>query len=319
MRAFCATLAAGAAFCSSLGLRAELANGIQAVVHDSVVTSQDVETYTLPLVQDLRREYRNQPEAFDKKLAETLKENLEFLLERQLILHDFKTAGYNLPESILDEEVDKRMRARYGDRARLTKTLQAQGDTYEKFRKRVRDQIIVEVLQAKNVSSEIIISPHKIEAFYIEHKDQFKTEDEVKLRMIVLNKSSEAEARQTRQLAGEILSKIKEGAAFAEMASVYSQGSQRSQGGDWGWVEKSVLRKELADAAFSLKPGEVSSVIETPEACYLMLVEERRAAHVKALSDVRDEIEKTMLAQERTRLQKQWIERLRKKTFVRYF
>ena len=53
MRAFCATLAAGAAFCSSLGLRAELANGIQAVVHDSVVTSQDVETYTLPLVQDL--------------------------------------------------------------------------------------------------------------------------------------------------------------------------------------------------------------------------------------------------------------------------
>jgi parvulin-like peptidyl-prolyl isomerase len=120
-------------------------------------------------------------------------------------------------------------------------------------------------------------------------------------------------------LAGEILSKIKEGAAFADMAAVYSQGSQRNQGGDWGWVEKSVLRKELAETAFSLKPGEISSVIETPEACYLMLVEEKRAAHVKALGDVRDEIEKTMLAQERARLQKQWIERLKKKTFVRYF
>ena len=37
------------------------------------------------------------------------------------------------------------------------------------------------------------------------------------------------------------------------MAGVYSQGAQRSQGGDWGWVERSVLRKELAETAFSLK------------------------------------------------------------------
>jgi parvulin-like peptidyl-prolyl isomerase len=103
------------------------------------------------------------------------------------------------------------------------------------------------------------------------------------------------------------------------MASVYSQGSQRNQGGDWGWVEKSVLRKELADLAFSLKPGQRSGVIDTPEACYLMMVEERRPEHVKPLSDVRDEIEKTLLAQESERLQKQWIERLKKKTFVRYF
>jgi hypothetical protein len=50
-----------------------------------------------------------------------------------------------------------------------------------------------------------------------------------------------------------------------------------------------------------------------------MMVEERRPEHVKPLSDVRDEIEKTLLAQESERLQKQWIERLKKKTFVRYF
>ena len=60
------------------------------------------------------------------------------------------------------------------------------------------------------------------------------------------------------------------------MASVYSEGSQKSQGGDWGWVERSVLRKDLADAAFALKPGQVSDVIDTPESVYLMLVEDKR-------------------------------------------
>jgi hypothetical protein len=37
------------------------------------------------------------------------------------------------------------------------------------------------------------------------------------------------------------------------------------------------------------------------------------------LSEVRDEIERAMLTEERARLQKQWIDRLRKKTFIRYF
>jgi len=103
------------------------------------------------------------------------------------------------------------------------------------------------------------------------------------------------------------------------MASVYSQGSQRSQGGDWGWVERSVLRKELAEVAFALKPGQVSGVIETPEACYLMLVEQKRPAHVKPLSDVRDDVEVTLRTQEQKQLEQQWIEQLKKKAFIRLF
>ena len=97
------------------------------------------------------------------------------------------------------------------------------------------------------------------------------------------------------------------------------QGSQREQGGDWGWVERSVLRKELADVAFSLKPGQMSDIIETPQACYLMLVEQKRPAHVRPLSEVRDDIEATLRTQEQSRLEKQWIGGLKKKTFIRYF
>jgi parvulin-like peptidyl-prolyl isomerase len=143
--------------------------------------------------------------------------------------------------------------------------------------------------------------------------------------MIVLTKPVSGDAEQVRKLAEEIIRKIKEGTAFAEMAAVYSEGRQGREGGDWGWVQKYdrdgalVLRKELADVAFSLKPGELSGVIETPEVLYLMLVEDKRPAHIKALSEVRGEIERNMITEERARIQKNWIDRLKQKTFIRYF
>src|SRR6185437_14913384 len=117
---------------------------------------------------------------------------------------------------------------------------------------------------------------------------------------------------QTRKLAEEILTRLNAGASFADMASIYSQGSQAKTGGEWDGGEKSVLRKELADVAFTLKPGEKSGVIETPGAFYIMLVEDRKEAHVKPLSEVRDQVEKLLLARERTRLQQQWIAKLKK-------
>jgi peptidyl-prolyl cis-trans isomerase SurA len=315
LRAFLMTATVAAV----LTARAELVNGIDAIVHDSIITMSEVQDLTEPYAEDLRRQYNERPDILTKKITDAYKDNLQQLMERQLILHEFATAGYNLPESIIDEQLDEYIKNKYGDRVTLTKTLQQQGITFEKFRQQFRDRFIVEQMRYKNISSAILISPHKVEAYYLDHKDDFKEEDQVKLRMIVLTNAPETDTTQTRKLADEILGRLKDGASFSEMASLYSQGSQKREGGDWGWVEKSVLRKELADVAFTLKPGERSGVIETPGAFYIMLVEDKHTAHVRDLPEVRDEIEKILLTKERTRLQQQWIENLKKKTFIREF
>ena len=319
MKIFRAFLFVGMVCGFGLTLQGQTINGMKAVVHDSVVTFRDVEVMTAPVAEVLRRQLRTQPDLYQKRINDALNENLEELIDRQLILRDFVSSGYNIPESIVDEAVQERIRKQFGTRANMTKSLQAQGITYEKYRQQVRDQFVIEALRSKNVSSEIIVSPYKIEEYYNTNKAAYRMEDQVKLRMIVLNKTTGSDPAAVRQLADDIHTKIKDGASFAEMANEYSQGSQRGQGGEWGWVERPVLREELSRVAFSLKAGEVSEIIDTPEADYIMLVEEIRPEHFKPLSEVREEIERILLNSERDRLQKQYVARLKKKTFVRYF
>lgn len=299
----------------ALAAHAGTVNGIQAIVHDSVITRYDVAEMTSQGIDTLRRQYP-QEEAFYKKLAEVERDNLDQLTQRQLILHDFKTAGYNLPESVLDDLVSERIRTRYRDRRTMAKTLQSQGLTTERFRQKLREQFIVEAMRNKYVSSEIIISPHKVQTWYDANKEQFKVEDQFKLRMIVVGKSDPATPNPKR-LAEELLIKVKDGTPFTELAAMYSQRAPRGAGSEW--YERSQLRQELAAAVGSLKTGETSTVVETPDAYYLAHVEEFKPAHVKPLNEVRTIIENNLTLEERTRLEKQWVDRLKKKTFVRYY
>lgn len=312
------TLAAVLSCLGACTCRGGLVNAIQAVVHDSVITREQVDRLTEQTADVLRRDARSEAD-YERRMNTARQENLEKLMDRELILKEFKTAGYNLPESVTDEIVQERIRSRYGDRRTLTKTLQSQGLTYEKFRQQVREQFIIEALRQKNISSEIIISPQKVENFYAANKEQFKLEEQVKLRAIILTRPPNGSIDEVRPLANEILSKIKEGAAFAEMATIYSQGSEKKDGGLRPLQEVSQLRKELAEPVSKLKPGEVSGLVETPEAIWILKLEERVASHFKPINDVRDQIEKELLAQERARVEKQWIEKIRRKTFVRYY
>jgi peptidyl-prolyl cis-trans isomerase SurA len=364
---------------SSARAEEELVNGIQAVVHDSVVTYAEVETMTLPAKDLLYRQYRSQQDLYYRKLAVARNESLDQLIERQLILRDFMiTFGQPERQAIIDKEIKKEVdlelegeiRTRYGgNRMTLIQTLQAEGITLERYRQRIRDRMIVGWLRQKNISSELIVSPHRVEVYYLAHREEFKVEDEVKLRMILLKCPGESEAAKTERLTENILTALKEGATFAEMAMIHSEGSQRSQGGDLGWWEPSRLNKGLADTAVTLQVGQHSGVLSrsvgddywiceysnsvpvlgrhyrpdtalkkevmveqrqfdsgsvptnlpTPIEFYIMLVEDKRPARFKTLAEVREQIEKDMLAQEKTRLGKQWVEKLKKKTFVRVF
>lgn len=315
MKVFCAVATLSLmGFC--LPLPAALVDGISAIVYDKVITIGEVKESAAPAVEVLQQEYADQPQVFDEKYNATLNDTLETLIENQLILHQFQTKYKPLPDSLVDQWVEDRIKAQFGDRITCIRTLQAEGITFEKFRDDIRNKTIVEQLWQQKLSEDkIVISPYKIETYYESHQNDFKVGDQVKLRMIVINKSSPDDTA-ARQRADEILAELKKGASFPDLASRYSQDPEQ-KGNDW--IEISVLRKELADAATRLKPGEISDVIETSGECYILQLEGKQAAHVKPLNDVRSSIETTLRAEAQKEEKQRWIGSLKKKAFIRYF
>jgi peptidyl-prolyl cis-trans isomerase SurA len=294
-------------------------NGIVARVNDVVITYKELFTSIYSELAFLERKYESRPDLFEREARKIRGNAVTNLVERQLILNEFKTGGYNLPDSYIEDRIERDIRANYGNRLTLTRTLQAQGLTFETYRQKVREGVILDAMVDHFIPRDPIISPFKIETYYKEHLDKYKLEDQVKLRMIVVTNRPNDALYSPKAMAEEILAKIKEGAPFADMAKIYSQGSQSVEGGAWGWVERSVLRSDLGEVAFSLKAGQHSEVIERPDGCYLMLVEEVKLAHTRALSEVRSEIETTLKNDETKRLHDKWMTRLKAKSFVQYF
>lgn len=296
----------------------QMVNALKAVVSDSVITKFEVEAATAPAAELLIREYRNDVATLNEKYAAASRNNLEQLMEQQMILQEYRNAGYNLPESIIEETIQSRIKERWGDRRTLTKSLQVEGRTYESWHRQMRDQIIIDNMRAFHLGKEQFISPRQVEEFYQKHLEDYRLEERIHLSMIVLNKQGGTNDP-IPALVREILQQIERGASFGDLATAYSQGSQSRQRGDWGWVDRSVLREDLAEVAFTLKAGEVSGVIETDEACYIMRVEEVKAADYKPLREVQDEIERTLQAEARNERKARWVKQLKNKTFTRIF
>jgi parvulin-like peptidyl-prolyl isomerase len=302
--------------------QAQYVNGIRAIVSDYPVTYYEVSELSRPVIESMARQFTGKEEELQKQVSEVMSNNLEHLVDNRLILEEFKT--YSVPETILDKDVDKNIQERiqkefYGDRTKMIKTLQAEGLTMEQLRRQTRERFIEMALRQKNIGSELIISPHKVEAYYLAHQEHFKQDDEVRLRVIAVNRSADSAAPDAKKLAQDIVLKLKDGADFKDMARTYSAGSASRPDGDWGWYETRKLRKEFSEAATKLKAGENSDVIDTPEACYVLKVEERKIASYKSLGEVREEIERDLRLQEESRLEQQWITKLKKKTFVKYY
>ena len=82
----------------------------------------------------------------------------------------------------------------------------------------------------------------------------------------------------------EIREKIVGGAEFGDLAQMYSEDSTQDARGDWGWIDRRTLNDEpRRKAAFALKPGEVSQVIELGGSYYLLFAEAKEAGETKPL------------------------------------
>jgi len=299
------------------GSAQEVLDGVAAVVNGDVITFSQVRELVGAREKSLRDTYRG--EELVAKVKEVRLAALNDLIDRQLIIQEFKKNKLQIPDYVVDDQIQSIIRTDFGgDRNAFHRTLEAQGYTLARFKEIENEKIIVQAMRQKFVKVNTVVPPKQIDEAYAHDREAFSTPEQVKLRMIVLKKDSgDPEAK--KKMAEEIRTKVKGGAEFDKLAQMYSEDSTQDSGGDWGWVDRHTLNEDLSKTAFALKAGQVSDVLEVGNNYYLLYVEARKNASVKPLEEVRGDIEKKLLQDERTKAQQKWVEGLRKKAFIKTF
>jgi parvulin-like peptidyl-prolyl isomerase len=150
------------------------------------------------------------------------------------------------------------------------------------------------ILQA--VVETVTVTDEEIEAYYTLNKKELTDPEQVKARHILIKVpfgASEEAKNKAMKKAGDILGWLKDGEKFETLAEQYSEDpATKKTGGELGYFPRGRMAKPFEKAAFSMKPGEISQVVETDFGYHIIQVEDRKEAVVMPFEEVKDLIGK---------------------------
>lgn len=296
-----------------------LGNGIAAIAEGQIITVEELRRELEPVIPRLRVESKNAQE-FSKRIEELSKQVLQNMIDRIIIVKAAEEKGLLIPPSYIEQEYDDVLNRDFGgDRGRFLEYLKARGETARDFRTDIYKRVVVNVMRAETRRSQSEISPERIEEFYVKNKIRFYQSESLHLRQIILTPMADEGLVPLRQTAKKVIEELESGANFGDIARKYSQDEMSRRGGDWGWIERKDVRKELSDAAFALNAGEYSQPIELGGTIFILYAEDKREEMIQPVSQVRDIIENVLVGEIAREAQEKWLEGIRNESYIRYF
>ncbi len=268
---------------STLLLAQQVLDGIAAIVGDEII----LRTELLQTAQGFAVQMGIDPATQTKKFEKLKKDVLNNLINEKILLAKAKEDTITVEDQRVEAALEGRIQElikRLGSKEKVEAYFGAPIKKIKKdYREDIRDQLIVQTLQQKKLRS-VQVFRSEVERFYETMKDSLpERKPMVKLRHILLEvRPGEATKQRAMARIGDIQSKLNQGESFEKLTKQYSEDPGTAEGGgDLGFVERGTLFHSFEEAAFSLKPGEVSDVVETPVGLHLIQMVEKRGDKVR--------------------------------------
>jgi len=298
-------------------------NGIAAVVNGNPIMKSEVRDAVNAQEQILRFQLQDQPDVLQKELAQLRLNALDSLIDRELVLAEFKRLGASIKAQWVDDDINGIIRESFkGDRDAFIRELTSTGMTLKKFREMREKMMIVQAMRGKQAAEQPPATPKEVEDFYRKNIDTWRSGGMVKIRTITLSKfpgEAGVTVESQRKLADEIRARLTKGADFAGMAKTYSQDSKAEDGGSWDWMSREQMKTSIANVAFAMKTGEISPVLDDEAAYIIIACDAIRHGTAKPLGEVREEIERALSSEKSKAIIDKWMEGLRRKAVIKKF
>ncbi len=188
------------------------------------------------------------------------------------------------------------------------------------FRERAYENVAVDILINEMCFADTFVTPKSVYDFYVEHKDEYSTPRQLRLQILKL-KSDGIHKDELDNLSVH-LKKVLNGNSkneFDDAVLLYSEGPNIERGGDIGWIEKSKLRKDFSEYVKVAETGQVVGPIKSKEAYYFLRVDDVIKEKTDSFKDVHKKIEEKLLAKQKEKNYKTYVESLRSKALIKKY
>jgi peptidyl-prolyl cis-trans isomerase SurA len=290
-----------------------LLDRIAAVVNQEVITwselYRNMESDASPQLKAMTEDER-------KKI---FKENeavfLETLINSRLQLQEAKNMGITVTDDELNETIEGIKKKYSMSDAEFKESLKKEGFTFEEYRKRLSEQIILGKVVNQQVRSKILVPEGEMQKYIDASRGGADNPEGYRISQIWLKMPKSEEGKKlAEEKAADILARLKNGESFAEIARAQSEDPSAGAGGDLGFVRKGHLMKEFSEVIATMKPGDVSRPFWTESGLHIIKLNEKAAA--RSESELREEAKKEISDRMFKEKYNAWIKVLREKAFI---
>jgi peptidyl-prolyl cis-trans isomerase C len=286
-----------------------------AVVNGVVITKVDFDRKLHQVKQHMLR--RGQ-EISDDRLAKIKTDVLETMINEELLFQESRNKGITVePEAIATDL--KRIKKGFATDADFKKLIAESGLTEAELQSDIERGHVINKLIDNQIAALVVIPDQEIRTFYDTHPNSFKKSEQVRASHILIKIDSKAEPSvkdEKKAKLQKIQKRLKSGEDFAVLAKEFSECPSNIEGGDLGYFGRGKMVKHFEDAAFALKTGEVSDIVETRFGYHLIKVVDKKPESVVGYEEVKDNIGQYLKKEKTGKELKGYIEELRKKAVI---
>ena len=217
---------------------------------------------------------------------------VENLINRELLYQLSQKKAIVIDDAQVNEQLDL-LKKQYPDEQAYKDGLAEDHLSEDALKSQIRMTLAVQQVVEKDFGGNLDVSEGEVRAFYDGNSQYFKEPEAIRASEILIKvdpKADAAKKEDARKKLVEIQKRLQKGEDFAILAKDFSQSASADQGGDLGLLPRGRMPKAFDDAAFSLKPGEVSNVVETEVGFHLIKVHEKRPEKTVPFKEVEERI-----------------------------
>ena len=230
-----------------------------------------------------------------------------------------EAAARNLP--ITDTELDARVKEMQGamTKEQFDKALAERNTSAAQLRSDAKVDMMIDRMMQGELSTLPGASDAEARDFYDKNPDKFKQGESIRASHILVmanEKADEATKKAARTKIEGVLKRVRAGQDFAKLAREFSDDGSKDQGGDLGFFQKGQMVPAFDQAAFALKPGEVSEIVTTQFGYHIIKLAERKEASVIPFDQIRPRIVEFLSDQKKQERATAFIEAAKKRAKI---